>query len=142
MGLAYSVVAKRNPQKPDEEYKYYACSQTKATIKLNKLADEISDGRTLTSVEIYGVIRALIRAIKGKLAEGYCIDLEDLGKLRYIISSEAAISKEACNAHYIKDVRLKFTPARYIKPNVADMEFDRVLPRQVQEEAARNYNEN
>ncbi|MCD7973927.1 MAG: hypothetical protein LUG18_14925 [Candidatus Azobacteroides sp.] len=139
MALHYSVVAQRNPQKPDEAYRFYARSQTKETIRLNKLSEELSDGRTLTSVEIYGVIRSLIKAIKLNLAKGYCIDLEDLGKFRYTISSDSAISKEAFSEHYIKNVKLKFTPVRYIKPKVEDMEFVNVLPRNVQQEAARNY---
>ncbi|MCD7972274.1 MAG: hypothetical protein LUG18_06355 [Candidatus Azobacteroides sp.] len=141
MSMYYSAVALRNPQKPDEPYRYYARSQTKEIVKLNKLVEKIARGRTLTDVEIYGVIRALIQAIKVNLADGKCIDLEDLGRFRYVISSDGAITYDACKEHYIKDVKLQFKPAAFIKPNMKDLEFEKVLPKKAQEEAKQNYRE-
>ncbi|MCD8031145.1 MAG: HU family DNA-binding protein [Bacteroides sp.] len=128
MSLRYSLAEMRNPMRPEEPKKFYAKSQVRDVVSLNRIADEISYATALTDGDVLNVLRGLIRKVKEHLADGDIVDLEEFGKFQYQISSRGAESKEKFTPANIRKVRLQFRPCEFLKPSLKHLKFERVLP--------------
>jgi len=138
MSLKFSLAELLNPQKREEPARFYARSQTRETIGLIRLARDIGWGSTLTEGDITHVIVTLIERMFAHLMDGDCVELPGLGKFRYVISSEGAISRKAFNESYIRKVRVQFKPDARLTPDTRTIEFEQVLPVNVRKAAAKN----
>ena len=128
MSLKYSLAELRNPLRPEEPKKFYAKSQVRDVVSLNRIADEISYSTTLTDGDVLNVLRGLIRKVKEHLADGDIVDLAEFGKFQYQISSHGAETKEKFTPANIRKVRLQFRPGEMLKPSLVNLQFERVLP--------------
>ncbi|MCD7971653.1 MAG: HU family DNA-binding protein [Candidatus Azobacteroides sp.] len=138
MSLKYSVAALENPQKREEPVKYYMRSQTRETVSLERLVEDVSWGTTLTHGDVTHVITTLIERITQHMKDGDCVELPRFGRFRYVISSHGAISREACNENYLRRVRVQFKPAVALEADLRKISFEKVLPVNVRKEAAKN----
>lgn len=138
MSLKYSLAELRNPMRPEEPKKFYAKSQVRDIVSLNRIADEISYSTTLTDGDVLNVLRGLIRKVKEHLADGDIVDLAEFGKFQYQISSYGAETKEKFTPANIRRVRLQFRPVELLKPSMVNLKFERVLPVKTRKAAENN----
>ncbi len=127
MSLKYSLAEMHNPQRPDERRKFYAKSQARDTVDLNRIADEISYATTLTDGDVLNVLRGLIRKVKEHLSDGDIVDLAEFGSFQYQVSSRGADTKEEFTPANIRRVKLQFRPGKMLKPQLGEFRFERVM---------------
>ena len=78
--MKYSLVMRGHPRYPERGKKAYACAQYEKTLSLNELLDYIMlHGSSFRRGDYKAVISTLAEAMAEKMAEGYRIDLEELG---------------------------------------------------------------
>jgi len=138
MSLKYSLALIRNPQRRDEPPRYYAKSQARDTVDLNRIADEISYATTLTDGDVLNVLRGLIRKVKEHLSDGDIVDLAEFGSFQYQVSSHGADTKEEFTPANIRKVRLQFRPGKLLKPQLGDFQYERVISVKARKAAKQN----
>ncbi len=88
MSVKFSLARLRNPQDPDGPRKLYACAQVREEISLDRIAEEIAFSSSLTEGDVLNVLRGLAQNVVNHLADGDLVDLGDLGRFCYKLSSE------------------------------------------------------
>jgi len=126
MSLKFSLAGLRNPRKPEDPVKYYARTQIRSTIDLDRIAQEISYSTTLTDGEVLNVLYALIHHVRMHLADGDIVSLADFGKFQYQLSSEGAEDKEKFNQAMIRRVKLQFRPGKKLDTRFQKLTFEQV----------------
>ena len=104
--LKYNVVSKKNPI--DKSVKYYARLAPVTPVKLNDIADAISQECTVTIHDVKAVLSALEAHIVRQLRNGCSVRLGDLGSFRPTISSTGADAAEEFTVGNIKQVNIRF----------------------------------
>jgi len=135
MSLKYSLAEMKNPLNENEPAKFYAKSQIRDKVNLNRIAEEISYATTLTDGDVLNVLRALIHKVKEHLADGDLVDLGELGKFQYQISSTGALKRESFTPANIRKVKIQFRPGSMLKPQLGNLSFERVISVKAREEA-------
>ena len=88
MSVKFSLARLRNPQDPEGPRKLYACAQVREEISLDRIAEEIAFSSSLTEGDVLNVLRGLTQNVVNHLADGDLVDLGDLGRFCYKLSSE------------------------------------------------------
>lgn len=137
MSVKYSITEMRNPLKPDEAKKFYAKSQIREKVTLDRIADEIAFASSLTDGDVLNVLRNLIRKIKEHLSDGDMVCLGDFGSFQYQLHSRGASTIEEFNSSRIHKVSLQFRPGDMIREVSQNLSFERVPSVKAQKEAAK-----
>lgn len=115
--IKYNVKEGKNPR--TGAAMFYAMAAPVTTIKLEFLAEEISQECTVTAHDIRAVISAMEEKIIGHLQNGQSVRLGLLGSFCPTIHSDAArTSGEFTNAN-IKGIGTSFTPSSTMKYQLA-----------------------
>ncbi len=126
MGIPYKATARRNPQEPEEEMKYYASPAYYGTLDIDKMCDEISEKTALTPSEVHGVISAFITSVPKYMLLGYKVKLNGLGIFRYTFSGTGKKTREEVVYTDIKNEKIHFTPDLKLKARLDKAEYVRV----------------
>ena len=135
--MKYSLVMRGHPRYPERGKKAYACAQYEKTLSLNELLDYIMlHGSSLRRGDYKAVISTLAEAMADKMAEGYRIDLEELGCFYPTLESEGAVSKEDFDPDkHIKAVNVNWMSGDDFKNLKQKATFREDLTRPKQKEA-------
>lgn len=115
--IKYSVKEGKNPK--TGAAMFYAMAAPVTTIKLEFLAEEISQECTVTAHDIRAVISAMEEKIIGHLQNGQSVRLGLLGSFCPTLHSTAArLPEEFTNAN-IKGIGTSFTPSSTMKYQLA-----------------------
>lgn len=96
--MKYSLVKRGNPRYPERGKKVYASAQYHKVLSLDELIDYILlHGSALKRGEFKAAIAHLAEAMAEKIAEGYKIDLDELGKFYPTLECTGADSVEDFN---------------------------------------------
>ena len=135
--MKYSLVMRGHPRYPERGKKAYACAQYEKTLSLNELLDYIIlHGSSLRRGDYKAVISTLAEAMAEKMAEGYRIDLEELGCFYPTLDSEGAASKEDFDPDkHIKAVNVNWEPGDDFKDLKRKTIFREDLTRRMQKVA-------
>lgn len=104
--LKYNVVTKKSPI--DQSVKYYARLVPVNPVKLQSLAEPISEACTVTVHDVKAVLSALETQIVRELRNGNSVRLGDLGSFRPTISSKGANSVDEFTTGHIQRVNIRF----------------------------------
>lgn len=137
MGINYSVTALRNPLRPEEDERYYAKAQIRSIINMRTLSRELAYATSLTEGDVYNVLVNLPYGLKKHLDNGDMVDLGELGKFQYQISSEGATTRSEFTYHKIKKVKFHFRPSKFMIADVKKLEFEEVISREEMKVAKR-----
>ena len=113
--IVIKPVGKLNPQKPSEEFKYYAQATSSKKVDLNQLADLMSDGSTVRRNDIYAVLVGMVDMSIKLLLDGNRIVLGDLGTFYVSVQSSPVDSIEDFSAHQVKGNKVNYLASLAIK---------------------------
>lgn len=128
MSHKYSVVAKRNPLRPNDPKRFYAVSQIREDINEDQLASDIAFATSLTEGDVRNVLRNLTFQIGNRLLAGDQVTLGSLGSFFLQVSSEGADVRTEFTYHNIKKAKFRFRPGSLIRKVLQDLKFEEVLP--------------
>ncbi len=137
MSVKFSLARLRNPQDPEGPRKLYACAQVREEISLDRIAEEIAFSSSLTEGDVLNVLRGLAQNVVNHLADGDLVDLGDLGRFCYKLSSEGVDRVKDFSEDKIRRVRLHYRPGRIFQNKIPDLKFEYVISRKAQDEAKR-----
>lgn len=138
MSVKYSLAELKNILRPQEPAKFYAKAQAREEISLNRIADEISWGTTLTDGDVLNVLRGLIKKINEHLSDGDIVSLGEFGKFQYQLSSEGADTAEQFTTANIRKVKIQFRPGELIRQAIPALKFERVISLKAKKLAAKS----
>ena len=111
MGVKFSAVPMKNPQKRDESPRYYALAQARSTVDINYIADEIAYSSSLTEGDVLNVLRGLIKITQKHLADGDIVSLGDFGTFQLAVSTKTPTDNEKdFTAQNINKAHIRFRP--------------------------------
>lgn len=126
-----------HPRYPERGKKAYACAQYEKTLSMDELLDYIVlHGSSYRKGDYKAVISTLAEAMAEKMAEGYKIDLAEMGKFYPTLECEGAATPADFNPDkHIKAVHVNWEPGDDFKHLKQKTTFREDLTRRMQKEA-------
>ena len=126
-----------HPRYPERGKKAYACAQYEKTLSIDELLDYIIlHGSSYRKGDYKAVISTLAEAMAEKMAEGYKIDLAEMGKFYPTLECEGAATPADFNPDkHIKAVHVNWEPGDDFKHLKQKTTFREDLTRRMQKEA-------
>lgn len=137
MSVKYSVAPLINPQRREEPAKYFAKAQVREVIDIDRIAREIAHSTSLAEGDVLSVFRSVPHCVTTHLADGDLVDLGDLGRLQFQISSKGAFTREEFTHHNITRTRIQFRPGKLLTQVLNSLRFEEVIPVKEKVEAKR-----
>lgn len=111
--MKYTLVMRGHPRYPEREKKAYACAQYEKTLSLDEFVDYIIfHGSSYRKGDYKAMISIIAEALAKKMADGYRVDLEEMGVFYPTLDCEAAESKADFDPDkHIKAVRVNWKPS-------------------------------
>ena len=135
--MKYPLVMRGNPRHPERGKKAYACAQYEKTLSLDELLDYIIlHGSAFRKGDYKAVISTIAEALAEKVAEGYKIDLAEMGRFYPSLECEGAATMHDFDPDkHIKNVHVNWEPGRDFKNIKEKVTFREDLSRKKQKEA-------
>ena len=135
--MKYTLVKRGHPRYPERGKKVYACAQYEKTLSMNEFLDRIFyHGSSLKRGDYKAVISIVAEAMVELMAEGYKIDLEELGKFYPTLECEGAETMDDFNPDkHIKAVNVNWEPGDDFKDLKRKTTFREDLTRRMQKVA-------
>lgn len=135
--MKYTLVKRGHPRYPDRGKKVYACAQYEKTLSMDELIDYITlHGSAYRKGDYRAIVSTLAEAMAEKMAEGYMIDLVELGCFYPTLDCEGAETIHDFNPDkHIKAVRVNWKPGDDFKDLRQKANFREDLTRRKQKEA-------
>ena len=134
--MKYTLVKRGHPRYPERGKKVYACAQYEKTLSMNEFLDRIFyHGSSLKRGDYKAVISTIAEAMAEKMAEGYKIDLAEMGKFYPTLECEGAETMDNFNPDkHIKAVHVNWEPGDDFKDLKRKTTFREDLTRRMQKE--------
>ena len=135
--MKYTLVMRGNPRYPERGKKAYACAQYEKTLSVDEFIDHIiSHGSSFRKGDYKAIISTLAEAMAEMMAEGYKIDLAEMGKFYPTLECEGAETMDDFNPDkHIKAVHVNWEPGNDFKDMISRADFREDLTRRMQREA-------
>ena len=135
--MKYTLVKRGHPRYPDRDKKVYACAQYEKTLSMDELIDYITlHGSAYRKGDYRAIVSTLAEAMAEKMAEGYSIDLAELGKFYPTLDCVGAETMhDFAPDKHIKAVRANWKPGDDFKDLKQKADFREDLTRRKQKEA-------
>ena len=137
--MKYTLVMRGHPRYPERGKKAYACAQYEKTLSIDELLDFITLHESAFRKGDYkAVISTIAETMAEKMAEGYKIDLAEMGKFYPTLECEGADTMDDFNPDkHIKAVNVNWEPGDDFKNLKRKTTFREDLTRRMQKEALR-----
>ena len=134
--MKYTLVMRGHPRYPERGKKAYACAQYEKTLSIDELLDYITlHGSAFRKGDYKAVISTIAEAMAEKMAEGYKIDLAEMGKFYPTLECEGAETMDDFNPDkHIKAVHVNWEPGDDFKDLKRKTTFREDLTRRMQKE--------
>ena len=134
--MKYTLVKRGHPRYPERDKKVYACAQYEKTLSIDELLDYITlHGSVFRKGDYKAVISTIAEAMAEKMAEGYKIDLAEMGKFYPTLECEGAETMDDFNPDkHIKAVHVNWEPGDDFKDLKRKTTFREDLTRRMQKE--------
>ena len=138
--MKYTLVLRGNPRYPERGKKVYACAQYEKRLSLDELLDYIVlHGSALRKGDYKAVISTIAEAMADKMAEGYKIDLAEMGRFYPTLECEGASTITDFDPDkHIKAVHVNWEPGNDFKDMISRVDFREDLTRRRQREALKS----
>ena len=135
--MKYTLVMRGHPRYPERGKKAYACAQYEKTLSIDELLDFITiHGSAFRKGDYKAVISTIAEAMAEKMAEGYKIDLAEMGKFYPTLECEGAETMDNFNPDkHIKAVHVNWEPGDDFKDLKRKTTFREDLTRRMQKVA-------
>ncbi|MCD7972438.1 MAG: DNA-binding protein [Candidatus Azobacteroides sp.] len=125
MKAKYDVYEMPAAGEDKEKKQYYARLVPSGTVDIKQLAEKLQYGRSITSIEIQGVLAGLIHELEVALQQGERIHLDGLGYFQMKISSEPVEDPDKMRAEYVRFKSIAFLPEKSLKKKLSGTKFVR-----------------
>ncbi|MDY3848695.1 MAG: hypothetical protein SOZ58_10320 [Prevotella sp.] len=138
--MKYTLVRRGHPRYPERGKKVYACAQYEKTLSIDELLDYITlHGSVFRKGDFKAVISTIAEAMAEKMADGYKIDLAEMGKFYPTLECTGAESMDDFNPDkHIKAVHVNWEPGDDFKNLKRKTTFREDLTRRMQKEALKD----
>ena len=138
--MKYTLVKRGHPRYPERGKKVYACAQYEKTLSMDELLDYITfHGSSFRKGDYKAVISIVAEAMVELMAEGYKIDLEELGKFYPTLECEGAESIDDFDPDkHIKAVHVNWEPGEGFKDLKQRIVFRKDFTRRMQKETSKS----
>ena len=135
--MKYTLVKRGHPRYPERGKKVYACAQYEKTLSMDELLDYITfHGSSFRKGDYKAIISTIAEAMAEKMAEGYKIDLAEMGKFYPTLECEGAETMDNFNPDkHIKAVHVNWEPGDDFKDLKRKTTFREDLTRRMQKVA-------
>lgn len=123
MPIRYKVIKKKVSERFGSESAFYPIPQYRATINKRELAKRIARFSTLSTVDVYAALEALIHIIPELVKDGYSVKIEDFGSFKLTFKTEGNTDASKISKRNIKGNRLVFTPAKNLKAELRETKY-------------------
>ncbi len=127
MSVQYSIITRKNLQKPNDPPKFYAIAKSRGEITLRELAKEISATSTVAVGDVLAVLEGFISQVPKHISNGNIVRLGEFGTFSLSISSEGAASEEEFHAGLIKSNSLNFRPGKEVQDSLDAVKYKKVI---------------
>lgn len=112
MAINFQAVPRKNPTKPGDPPKFYASPVYQGKLNLRKIAKEISERTSLSTVDTMAVLEALTQVLPFFLLEGNIVNLGDFGTFRINLHSTGVDKEEDLTSSNVTGYKLNFRPGK------------------------------
>ena len=135
--MKYTLVMRGHPRYPERGKKAYACAQYEKTLSIDELLDYITlHGSAFRKGDYKAVISTIAEAMAEKMAEGYKVDLAEMGKFYPTLDCKGADTMADFDPDkHIKSVNVNWEPGDDFKNLKRKTTFREDLTRRMQKEA-------
>ncbi|MBN8707496.1 MAG: HU family DNA-binding protein [Bacteroidetes bacterium] len=127
MSVQYSIITRKNLQKPNDPPKFYAVAKSRGEISLRELAKEISSTSTIAIGDVLGVLEGFIALVPKHISNGNIVRLGEFGSFSLSISSEGAPTEDDFHAGLIKSNSLNFRPGKEVQDALDAVKYKKVV---------------
>lgn len=133
--IDYSVSARPNPIKKDEDPLFYASPQVSEIISLDKFCRHISEHNSkYNRADIMAVLTQSVDCLREMLLDGKKVLLGDLGSFTIGLNSRGAITSDSFNPNvHIKRVHVNWSPGEAFSELIKMVEWNLVANRRAQQ---------
>ena len=132
--IKYSLAMLANPQHEGDPKKAYAFIQLNSTVTMDQLVAHMAAHNTIyTRGVITGVLTDLGGCIRELVAQGFKVQLADLGHFVPAINSTGANSMEEFTVDNIRSLRVRFEAGEDFEDIKAEADFEYVPTRAAQD---------
>lgn len=125
MPITFSVVARKNPQSPNDPPKFYANIVGDGKTTLSDLAKHASTVSTVSKADILAVLESTFEKIANDVADGKIVYVGEYFTLQAGGSSEGKATAAEVTSASIKSVRTIFRPGKMIKDALKLADFQK-----------------
>lgn len=126
MSFKFKAIARRNPQQPTAQKKFYASPVYVGELGVRELAKKIAAQSTVSSIDVLAVLEAFLQLIPEELIEGYIVKLRDFGTFRISLSSEGVEKQEDLTSNNIKKINLLFRPSKEFSDLTGTVKYSKI----------------
>jgi predicted histone-like DNA-binding protein len=126
MSIPYRLFKRKDLNDPEKPEKWYGFVKSRGRYPLHKLAERISNETTISTADVYAVLKALVDIIPKILGDGFVVVLGELGIMRTSIGTVGAESKNDFTEANIIRRKIVFTPGTLLTDAVKLFAFKKV----------------
>ena len=127
MALQFTVVRRKDMRKNAAADSKLFYGQTKASMKMDfdKFCEAVGDYCTASSAEVKAVLDATTHTLASRLAEGYVVQLQDLGNFQMLAGSGGADTEEDFSSVMFKRPKIVFRPGAKLRYIINNAKFEK-----------------
>jgi len=119
----YGVSPRKNPRDREAAPKFYGQIVSNQSVSIEELAEVIAKRCTVKLADVLGVVSAFETEMKKALLNSEIVELDRIGRFRVTVSGKGAETEEDFSTEQIKNVNVRYSPAKYIKEVLANATF-------------------
>lgn len=139
--MIYHVVQRQNPQDRSAPALWYPTLTWSGEVSLRQLAEDISQGTTLSTTDVTAVIESLLHRLPIYLENGHSVRLGDFGIIRPSLKTTGTEKKDDVTAKNIEAVKVLFLASKELKRKFEGVKFHKSSLNGKEDEAAELENE-
>ncbi len=109
MSVSYKLQRKRNPQKPDEQGKWYAVPKTGKAASEKIMTRMATEDTTVADFELTAAAKLIGKFIRNQTVQGNRVRIPGLGTFRVSFGSEGVEDITKFHTGLIRNVKILFT---------------------------------
>ena len=109
MGVPYKLQRKRNPQKPEEQGKWYAVPKTGKAASEKIMTRMATEDTTVADFELAAAAKLIGKYIRNQAVQGTRVRIPGLGTFRLSFGSEGVEDITKFHTGLIRNVKIVFT---------------------------------
>lgn len=109
MGVPYKLQRKKNPQKPNEQGKWYAVPKTTKAVKEKVMTRMATEDTTMADFELLAAARLIGKFIHNQAIQGNRVKIPGLGSFRVSFGSDGIDDITKFHTGLIRNVKIVYT---------------------------------